>query len=187
MANHQKERADAWDEFHRLNQEQRFHLHPIFRLTGIAVVSGLYGFTNGGSSAFKSAGLRFLAENSHRLPKNKSGWYFYHKRKNFVCLKEAVSKGLKSGVKYSWIGTSYFGLEAFFDYARGKIDFLNTVAATVVAGGAYAKYQNLSRLSTMKMVKNGALIGLVNGLLQDVLFYWRNGELWYINSAKLFA
>lgn len=175
-------KQEAWDEFHRLNQEQRFHLHPVFRLTGIAFVSGFYGVATGGKKAYQETGLRFLAENSHRLPKTKGNWYFYHKRKSYVCMKEAMNAAAKSGPKYSLIATSYFGLEAFFDYARGRIDFLNTVAATVIAGGSYAKYHNLSKFATIKMVKNGFVLGMVNGVIQDVLFYVRNGELWYLKD-----
>lgn len=180
-------KQELWDEIHKLNQEQRFHLHPTIRLSGIAFFSGFYGLLSGGRKTYNETSLRFLAENSHRLPKTKGHWYFYHKRKNYVCMKESLGAGMKTGIKYSFVATSYFGLEAFFDYVRGKIDFINTTAATVIAGGSYAKYHQLSKYATLKMMKNGLFIGLINGVMQDALYYVRNGELWYLKNPMTTA
>jgi len=177
-------RTSKWDEFHRLNQDQRLHLHPTVRLFTIFSISSTYGFFNNARIKHKETGLRFLAENSHRLPTTKKGWYFYHKRKNYVCLKDSIKTGVFKGIKIGTLVTSYFGLEALLDEFRGKIDFMNTMVATVISGGFIAKYNHLGRQSTVKMIKNCAVFGLVSGLLQDLLFYKRNGTIWYINGIQ---
>ncbi|CCH47047.1 hypothetical protein BN7_6656 [Wickerhamomyces ciferrii] len=180
-----KERV--WDEFHRANQNQRLHLHPIPRLTAFGFVSGITGFINGARTEYKNTGLRFLAENSHRLPKTKGNWYFYYKRRNYVCLTESIRGGLRNAFKYSSMIVGLFSIEAGLDKIRGKIDMLNTMGATIGSGYVYAKYYKLSSHGVSRMVKNGVFIGLLFGGIQDILYYLRNGELWYINGHQKFT
>ncbi|ELR05339.1 hypothetical protein GMDG_07322 [Pseudogymnoascus destructans 20631-21] len=57
----------------------------------------LVGLTLGGSHGFSLAGLRFRAENAHRLPKEPTGWYLYHKSKNYRMMLEGVREGVRMG------------------------------------------------------------------------------------------
>ena len=53
------------------------------------------GFGLGAVQGGKMAGLRFRAENAHRLPNDTTGWYFYHKAKNYQAMYGGVKEGLK--------------------------------------------------------------------------------------------
>ena len=62
-------------------------------ITTMATTGFLCGFLIGG----RLKGLQFLAENSHKLPRKKIGWFYYHKFKR----NEIIHFGMISGLKYS--------------------------------------------------------------------------------------
>lgn len=128
------------DRINVKDNDQRFGIRPEARLLGIATGTALFGMFDGFYRGFTNSALVYLAENSHRLPRTVGGWYFYHKRKNYVCIKNGIVSGFKFSTKLTAIGLSYFGLEVFLDEARGQVDFLNTVVTTGAAAFAYAKY-----------------------------------------------
>lgn len=160
---------------------QRFHLPWQVRVPLTTAVSFFCGLVYGMHNSHSKAGTRYLIENSHRLPTTKGGWYWYYKRKNWVCLQAAVKGGLKTGVKTGGFTFLVFGLEAVIDSLRGHVDCLNTVATSVIVGGAYTKLRGLTLSASVVVLKKGLLIGVVGGMLQDLLML-RRGELWYINE-----
>ncbi|CAG8623632.1 7458_t:CDS:1 [Ambispora leptoticha] len=98
----------------------------------LATASGAFwGFIFGGYEGSKRSGLQYRAENAHKLPTTKGGWYFYHKRKNYKML----LGGFKRGVRYAFftgsLCFSFVGLEAVLDRLSGETNVLNTVAAGV--------------------------------------------------------
>lgn len=119
---------------------QRLGLPPYPRIALTLATAGGYGFMSGFYGGFQLGSLKYLALNAHRLPRTKGGWYFYHKRKNYVVLKEALQSGFKTSVKYGVVSAGYMGLEAYLDHVRGKIDALSTVGAALVFGVGYAGY-----------------------------------------------
>ncbi|ODV62836.1 uncharacterized protein ASCRUDRAFT_23932, partial [Ascoidea rubescens DSM 1968] len=161
-------------------RDERFNLPPYVRLPIISMGTSLFGFISGCYEGYSKASLRYLAENSHRLPRNVKGWYFYHKRKNYYCLKEGMVEGFKYSPKISFIITSYFSFEALLDTIRQKKDFLNSVISTTTFCYAYAHYVKLSKYQKINMVKKGLKFGLAFGLIQDFFIYRRNGNLWYL-------
>ena len=96
-------------------------------LTGAAL-----GISHGG----KTAGMRFRAENAHRFPTTSTGWYLYHKSKNYHMMLGGIKEGLKMGSKIGFWAGSFFIVEEAVDQWRGKKDFLSTVVAgmTIAAG-----------------------------------------------------
>lgn len=159
---------------------QRFNTKPEARMLSVIIATTSFGFLSGFYSGYKRSALRFLAENSHRMPKTVQGWYYYHKNKNY----HVLSGGMATGFKYSAImtgcGIAFFGLEAYLDHARGTIDFFNTLSAAVAAGSVYSIFYRLSRRQVINTVKRGAVAGLVLGLAQDGLRYVRGNDLWYL-------
>ncbi|KFZ15078.1 hypothetical protein V501_02886, partial [Pseudogymnoascus sp. VKM F-4519 (FW-2642)] len=73
--------------------DARLSLPPSQRLLLGTSTAFLVGLTLGGSHGFGLAGLRFRAENAHRLPKEPTGWYLYHKSKNYKMMLEGVKEG----------------------------------------------------------------------------------------------
>lgn len=166
---------------------ERFHLYPKDRLQAVAIVGGIIGAFSGFYDGVSMASLRYLTENGHRLPRKVGGWYFYHKKKNYVMIMNGCKEGLKQGTKLSLTVTGFFGLEAFFDtYVRhNTIDLLNTTAAAMITCGVYGVYHRLSKVQTIKYVKRGALLGLSLGFSQDMLIWIRGGRIWYLESLGI--
>lgn len=167
-----------------LLRNERFHLNPLDRLKVVGMASATVGAGSGFYEGIKGSSLRYLTENAHRLPKTVGGWYFYHKKKNYVMIISGCREALKQGTKYSLGVTSYFALEAGIDYARDTTDFLSsTVAATFVAF-AYGGSKHMSRVQKMNYVKKGAFLGLGLGLVQDAMMWSRGGSLWYLSGME---
>ena len=173
------------DEFFVSNKDERFNIPAFVRLPTIFMGTSLFGFISGCYEGYSKASLRYLAENSHRLPRNVKGWYFYHKRKNYYCLKDGMVEGFKYSWKISFLITGYFSFEAFLDTVREKRDFLNSVVSTTLFFYAYSHYVKLSKFQKINMVKRGFKFGLASGLVQDFLIYRRNGNVWYLNAIGI--
>ncbi|ODQ77561.1 hypothetical protein BABINDRAFT_163299 [Babjeviella inositovora NRRL Y-12698] len=181
QAKHQAE-IDQW---YARNVNQRFNLPADARLPliagGVSIWSGCFGFYNG----LKAASLKYLAENAHRLPKKKGGWYFYHKRKNHVCYMKGMEAAFKNLARTNILVVGgLFGTEALLDKARGQIDFLNTTVAAVAAGATYGGLFKLTRVQTVNLMRQGLWLGLAGGLFQDYFIYKRSPQdVWYAKYA----
>ncbi|CUM65470.1 uncharacterized protein PRCAT00003112001 [Priceomyces carsonii] len=165
----------------------RFHLRPAERMKAVASVSALIGGMTGLYEGIKTSSLRYLAENGHRLPRNVGGWYFYHKRKNYVMIINGCKEGVKLGLKFSTAVTGFFGLEWFIDsYVRnGTIDFLNTTIAATISSSVYALYRGLSGTQMRSYMKKGCALGLSFGISQDLLIFVRGGHIWYLDGLGI--
>jgi len=106
------------------------------RLPLATTLSFVSGMALGISHGSQTAGLRFRAENAHRLPTTPTGWYLYHKSKNYHMALGGVKEGMKMGAKVSFWTAGFFSIEEMFDRYRGTKDFVNTVIASLsIAGG----------------------------------------------------
>ncbi|KAG5355718.1 hypothetical protein CJU89_5427 [Yarrowia sp. B02] len=162
---------------------QRFNTKPEARILSVVIATTSFGFLSGFYTGYKRNALRFLAENSHRMPKTVQGWYYYHKNKNYHVLSGGMAQGFKYAATMTTCGIAFFGLEAYLDHVRGTIDFFNTLAATMAAGSVYSLWYRLSRQQTINTLRRGAVAGLALGLAQDGLRYVRGNDLWYLPSA----
>lgn len=168
------------------NRNERFHLTPKDRILALVTTSALIGGMAGFYDGVKSSSLRYLTENAHRLPRTVGGWYFYHKKKNYIMVVSGVKRAVKTGFKFGGAVGGFFGLEYFFDTVRGNtIDFLNTTAASVITSAVYSKYNQLSYIQTRKMMFKGFLLGSFLGLSQDYLIHARGGKVWYFDKYIL--
>lgn len=161
-------------------QNHRFHLEPVPRIAITMGMASIFGFIQGAHTAYAETASRYLVENGHRLPKTKGGWYWYHKRKNWVCLKSAVDTGASRAGKFGFTAGVFFGMEAAIDKLRGKTDALSTVITTVTCGWLYAKWSTLPALQTRRLVKNGLVFGMLFGVFQDCMIALRGGTVWYL-------
>ena len=108
------------------------------RLPAATTVGFLTGAALGISHGGKTAGMRFRAENAHRFPTTPTGWYLYHKSKNYNVMQGGIKEGLKMGFKLGlWTG-SFFVIEEAVDGCRGTKDFLSTVVAGVTVAAAFS-------------------------------------------------
>lgn len=100
----------------------------------------LGGMSLGLAYGTKTAGLRFRAENAHRLPSSSTGWYLYHKTKNYHIMFGGIKEGLKLGSKLA-IGTGgFFIIEEVVDRLRGEQDFRSTLIAGLTIAGGFSSW-----------------------------------------------
>jgi len=90
------------------------------------------------SHGSQTTGLRFRAENAHRLPTTPTGWYLYHKSKNYNMALGGVKEGFKMGGKVSFWTAAFFSVEEIFDRYRGTKDFVNTTIASLAVAGSFS-------------------------------------------------
>ncbi|ODV98457.1 hypothetical protein PACTADRAFT_36558 [Pachysolen tannophilus NRRL Y-2460] len=162
------------------NEGHRFNLNPVYRVPLVMMTTGTIGGFSGLFQGYSKASLQYLAENAHRLPKSKNGWYFYHKRKNYFCLVNSFKTAITNAIKLSVLTGSIFVIEAGLDKFRNCIDFGNTMMATVLSGYIYSNYYGLANTQAKNFMKKGATLGLVLGLLQDGLQYLKGDDVWYL-------
>ncbi|KAJ5903199.1 hypothetical protein N7504_005582 [Penicillium tannophilum] len=135
--------------------------------TMCAFIPGLaLGYIHGS----KKAGLLFRAENAHRFPTTSTGWFQYHKTKNYISIVGGVKDGLKMGAKLGAGALAFSLFEETVDYARHEErDFLSTVTAGLSFSGIYSLLARHDVYTAARTAKFGLKLSLTYGLLQDVL------------------
>ncbi|KAF2404660.1 hypothetical protein EJ06DRAFT_568954 [Trichodelitschia bisporula] len=166
---------------------ERLSLPPNTRMTlgfgtAFLVGSGL-GLANGGTAA----GMRFRAENAHRLPTSQQGWYFYHKSKNYHTLLGGAREGGLMGLKVGLWVTAFLVMEEAVDQSRGagrNKDFLSTLVAAAATSGAFSAWNRFPITTAARTAKMGVKIGLGYGLLQDGFSYLQGRRLGYVELVR---
>ncbi|KIM97884.1 hypothetical protein OIDMADRAFT_129065 [Oidiodendron maius Zn] len=157
------------EQIRKLKINSRFSLPFGVRLPIATSFSFLVGMGLGVSHGSQVAGLRFRAENAHRLPTSPTGWYLYHKSKNYQMAFGGVKEGLKMGTKVSFWTIGFFYIEDMFDRYRGTKDFINTVIASLSVAGAFSMWNRFPITTAARTAKSGLAIGIIYGLAQDAL------------------
>lgn len=119
-------------------ENSRLHMLPPLRILIASVASFGVGAALGISHGGKMAGLRFRAEHAHKLPATPTGWFMYHKSKNYTMMKEATKEGLRMGFRVSFWTTAMFSIETLYDSYRQSNDFINTVLASLTVAGGFS-------------------------------------------------
>ncbi|KAK4926789.1 hypothetical protein LTR66_010500 [Elasticomyces elasticus] len=162
------------------------------RLPAATLAASATGLFLGSSLGGKSAGLRFRAENAHRLPESQVGWYLYHKSKNYHVMLGALKEGAKMSLKLGWWVGLFVGVEEAVDRGRAAVsgwrrgrewvededeargrDFMSTVVAGLGISGAFSVW---TRTAT-----SGLKFALVYGLLQDAVGILRGRRIAYVD------
>lgn len=123
--------------------ETRSLLGMSFAFIGGAILGGYQGST--------MASLRFRAENSHRFPTTTTGWYLYHKSKNYQCMLQAIKDGLRFGPRLvGWTGAFFF-LEETVDHWQGRRDPIASVVAALTVSSVFSfKREFLSKSTRLE-------------------------------------
>ncbi|KAI9672333.1 MAG: hypothetical protein M1817_003355 [Caeruleum heppii] len=152
-----------------------------FLLPASTSVSFLTGMALGMSQGSITAGLRFRAENAHRLPQTPTGWYFYHKSKNYHRMLGGVKEGFRMGFRMGFWGGALFTVQEAVDRIRGTKDFASTVVAGLGVAGGFSLWNRFPIPTAARTAKSGLKFGLVFGLVQDVLALARGRRLGYVD------
>ena len=124
--------------------ENRLSIPFFIRLPTATAGAFITGMALGLSHGSKTAGLRFRAENSHRFPTTSTGWYLYHKSKNYHAMLGGIKEGMKMGLKISFWTGAFFLIEEAVDRLRGTKDFISTVVAGLSISGGFSAWSTYS-------------------------------------------
>ena len=106
-----------------------------------SIASGLVGFGLGAVQGGQVSQLRFRAEHAHKMPDTTTGWYFYHKSKNYHAMQGGIREGFRMGAKTSFWTFVALGLESTVDRYRGASDMFSTAVATLSVAGAFSVWR----------------------------------------------
>jgi hypothetical protein len=136
--------------------------------------------------ARRLAANQFLAENSHRLPTSDAGWYLYHRAKNYRVVWKAVNSGVKYGFAGGACGLLYGYVEHTWDQRvrHGMVDPGGSMVAGTVTAGVFAVGQRMRRAQVWRCVRVGMGLGLVSGILQDMLRWSHGATPWYVERIQ---
>jgi hypothetical protein len=126
------------EEYEKLWRESRLSLPPMVRIPGAALAAFGIGLALGLAHGSQMAGLRFRAEHAHKLPTTTTGWYLYHKSKNYHLMFGGLKEGFRNGARLSLITSAMFCAENLFDVYRGSKDMFNTIAASLAVAGGFS-------------------------------------------------
>ncbi|PSR80791.1 hypothetical protein BD289DRAFT_373489 [Coniella lustricola] len=172
-------------ERQRLDRENsRLHMLPPLRILLASFSSFCVGAALGLSHGGKMAGLRFRAEHAHKLPATSTGWFMYHKSKNYTMMREGIKEGLRMGCRVSFWTTAMFAIETLYDSYRQSNDFVNTVLASVTVAGGFSLWNRFSLATTARATKSALVVGLVYGGLQDVMGAARGRPIGYMDWVR---
>ncbi|CRG90199.1 hypothetical protein PISL3812_07242 [Talaromyces islandicus] len=140
------------------------------RLPYTVVSAFSVGFGVGSSHGSKKAAFQFRAENAHRFPTTSTGWFQYHKTKNYKSIVGGVFEGVRLGTRLG-VGAMAFTLfEETVDYARhDRRDFISTVIAGLSFSGIYSALARHDIYTAARTTKLGLKLSLAYGLTQDAL------------------
>ena len=123
------------------NHRPRLSLITPTRILLGTVTSGLLGFALGTMQGGQTAQLRFRAEHAHKMPDTTTGWYLYHKTKNYHAMKGGITEGFRMAGKTSLWTFVALGLESTVDRCRGASDMFSTAIATLSVAGAFSLWR----------------------------------------------
>ena len=184
----------------------RLNLPLALRLPLYLIVASLCGGVLGFSHGARETGFRFRAENAHRVPTTQTGWYLYHKSKNYNMalggIKEAAKMAGKLGV---WVGL-FVVAEEGIDRGRaglvriyrglrgvrqgdgelvGNRDCISTTFAGLGTAGAFSAWnRHVDVPTTVRTAKMGAKVGCIVGICEDLLGLMRGRRIGYVDFIK---
>lgn len=133
----------AREHMHLQNMDSRLSIPFGIRLPAAATLSFFIGVGLGVSHGSQVAAYRFRAENAHRLPTSPTGWYLYHKSKNYRMAYGGIKEAVKMGAKLSIWTSTFFSIEGMLDYQLRRKDFINTVVASLTTAGLFSVWSML--------------------------------------------
>ncbi|KAL4955875.1 hypothetical protein BDW69DRAFT_106757 [Aspergillus filifer] len=159
-----------WDKFFESAAPPRLGMEVGQRLPLTAISAFSAGMGIGAIHGSKRAAYRFRAENAHRFPTTPTGWFLYHKSKNYITIVGAVKDGMKMGFKLGSGALAFCVFEEGMDYFRDdKRDFISTVVAGLASSGIYSLIARHDVYTAARTTKLGLKLSLAYGLMQDGL------------------
>jgi hypothetical protein len=129
-------KSALFDHKSAIELSKKIHPHALWSFK-LSVTVFYVGTLLGGFRASHHRAHQFLAENAHRLPITKGGWYMYHRHKNYAIIREFIGKGTSNGIRMaSW--ATLFGLSEYLFIHFNNDHWLNGAGAGFLTGGIFA-------------------------------------------------
>ena len=173
---------------------ERLSIPVVLRMPILLTSSFFIGFGLGAAQGGPIAGYRYRAENAHRLPNTQTGWYLYHKSKNYHSIIGGVKEGVKmGGVLVVWPALFLVTEETIDrwrgrvfargddDVAKGQRDFASTVVAAMSTAGIYSWKRGLDKFTAARTAKIALKASVVFGITQDFLESLRGERPAYVD------
>ncbi|KAI1062855.1 hypothetical protein LB507_005620 [Fusarium sp. FIESC RH6] len=148
------------------------------------ISSALVGFSLGATQGGQMAQLRFRAEHAHKMPDTTTGWYFYHKSKNYHAMQGGIREGFRMGFKTGFWSLLALSLESTVDRYRGASDMFSTTIATLTVAGAFSLWHRLSLTTAARTARYGLMFGLAYGGIQDLVGLARGRPIGYVEFLR---
>ncbi|KAJ4311653.1 hypothetical protein N0V84_010332 [Fusarium piperis] len=148
------------------------------------ISSALVGFSLGATQGGQMAQLRFRAEHAHKMPDTTTGWYFYHKSKNYHAMQGGIREGFRMGLKTGLWSLMALSLESTVDRYRGASDMFSTTIATLTVAGGFSIWHRLSFTTAARTARYGLMFGLVYGGIQDLVGLARGRPIGYVEFLR---
>lgn len=184
---------------------ERLSIPFVMRAPFLLATSFVVGFSLGAARGGPIAAFRYRAENAHRLPTTQTGWFLYHKSKNYHSIVGGVKEGVKfGGVLAAWAGL-FMACEEVIDQSRAKMftpqihiddsrdvldkqeqqyayrDAASTVVAAMTTAGVYSWKRGLDAYTTARTARLALKYSLIYGLVQDAAATLRGQRPAYID------
>ncbi|KAL8372442.1 hypothetical protein RB595_001985 [Gaeumannomyces hyphopodioides] len=172
------------EEMAELARNSRLSTPSFVRIPAAAAASFGVGMTLGIMHGSKMRGLRFRAEHAHKLPSSTTGWYLYHRSKNYHMAFGGIKEGLRMGGRICFWTTAMFAIEDMFDGYRGSMDGINTVMASVAVAGGFSLWNRFPLIMAARTTKTALVVGLVYGGLQDLVSAARGRPIGYVEAMR---
>lgn len=179
--------------------DERLSLPFPVRLPLGVSIAAVTGFTLGAVHGSSELGYRFRAENAHRLPTTQTGWYLYHKSKNYHMMLGGFKEGRKMGMRMAGFTAIFLVVEEASDRLRYRLlemrgievdseskDVFSSALAGVATAGAFSAWNRFPVPTAVRVAKLGLKAGIGYGILQDALGLLRGRRLGYAEFVKSF-
>ncbi|KFH43066.1 hypothetical protein ACRE_061720 [Hapsidospora chrysogenum ATCC 11550] len=167
-----------------LDSHPRLSMATPARIALGSAVAGLIGFSLGATQGGQAAQLRFRAEHAHKMPDSTTGWYLYHKTKNYHAMQGGIREGMRMGARTSFWSFMALSLESTVDRFRGASDMFSTIIASLSVAGGFSLWHRFSITTAARTARSGFLFGLAYGGVQDILGLARGRPIGYIDFVR---
>lgn len=166
--------------------DSRLSIPFLIRLPLTVTFSLFSGFVLGAAKGAPQASYRYRAENAHRLPTTQTGWYLYHKSKNYHSIIGGVKEGVRLGSRLSGWAALFVCGEEVVDRLRGggddrQRDVASTVCASMATAGLYSWKNGDGLFTSARMAKIALKVSLIYGISQDLLSTLRGRRPAYVD------
>lgn len=189
-------KSELYDIYHPnlffLFDLNQFTSHPetLYWPTKILNFSGIIGFVNGFWLGYGQRSVQFLAENAHRQPKTRAGWYLYQRKKHQEVLSYGISKGFRMSSKVMLISFSFLSIERLSEIflTKNEQSFINPLISSTIVSLLVSRSLKLDLPYTKRVLKVSLLGSLIYSTLIESYTYIYGTSLKYPyeNTDKAF-